>query len=307
MSVGGLLTGILIMFFPVYGIAGVGYEGIDLALIGSLTIGLAFLLGVVKILATSFTIGSGGSGGIFAPSLFIGAMFGVGFGGLFKLAFPSLVEQTYTYGLAGMAALFAGAAQAPFNVIFMIPEMSNDYALMPPIMLASFTSFFITWLFLKGSSIYTIKLQRRGINIKMGDPYILDLVNAEEVMTTKVVEIDANMPLSILELYYLEHHHTGYPVTKDGKLVGIVTINDIPNEGTDTKNLTVADIMSKTVITVNPDNKLKKVLEIMNEYKIGRLPVVKNDNPELIAGIITRTDVVDAIRLAASRTESEID
>ncbi|GAH83135.1 unnamed protein product, partial [marine sediment metagenome] len=91
MGVGGLLTGVLIMFFPVYGIAGVGYEGIDLALAGSLAIGFAFLLGAIKILATSFTIGSGGSGGIFAPSLFIGAMFGVGFGGLFKLAFPLLV------------------------------------------------------------------------------------------------------------------------------------------------------------------------------------------------------------------------
>ncbi|MHA1202532.1 MAG: chloride channel protein [Candidatus Heimdallarchaeaceae archaeon] len=305
MSVGGLLTGVLIMFFPIYGIAGVGYEGIDLALAGSLAIGLAFLLGAIKILATSFTIGSGGSGGIFAPSLFIGAMFGVGFGGLFKLAFPSLVEQTYTYGLAGMAALFAGAAQAPFNVIFMIPEMSNDYALMPPIMLASFTSFFVTWLFLKGSSIYTIKLQRRGINIKMGSPYILDLVDAKEVMTEKVVEIGAEMPLSILELYNLEHHHTGYPVTKDGKLVGIVTMNDIPNEGMDTKNLTVADIMSKTVITVNPDNKIKEVLEKMNEHKVGRLPVVKNDEPDLIVGIITRQDVFEAIRLAALRTESE--
>ena len=126
-------------------------------------------------------------------------------------------------------------------------------------------------------------------------------------MTTKVVEIDENMPVSILELYYLEHQHTGYPVTKDGKLVGIVTINDIPNRGTNTKKVTVGDIMSKTVITVNPDSKIKEVLEKMNEHKVGRLPVVKNDNPELIAGIITRTDVVDAIRLAASRTESEID
>lgn len=141
----------------------------------------------------------------------------------------------------------------------------------------------------------------------MGEPYILDLVDAKEVMTKQVVEIDENMPLSILELYYLEHHHTGYPVTKGGKLVGIVTINDIPKEDTGTKNLTVGDIMSKTVITANPDSKIKEVLDKMNKHKLGRLPIVKKDAPELIEGIITRHDILEAIRLASLRSESEVD
>lgn len=80
-------------------------------------------LGVLKMIATSFTIGSEGSGGIFAPSLYIGSMFGGAMGLLFHLAFPSVVHQPFMYALAGMAALFAGAAQAPINVIVMIPEM----------------------------------------------------------------------------------------------------------------------------------------------------------------------------------------
>jgi CIC family chloride channel protein len=305
-ALGGLGAGILLMLFPIYGIGGVGYEGIDLALLGKLTIGLAFLLALIKIVATSLSIGSGGSGGIFAPSLYIGTMIGVGFGGLFQLAFPNLIQSSFTYGLAGMAALFAGAAQAPLNVIFMIPEMSNDYLLIPPIMLTSFTSFFIAWLFMRGESIYTIKLRRRGIDIKSDRPYIMNLVTAKEVMTEDVITIQADMPASMVELYNLENKHTGYPVISEGKLVGIVTVNDLPENPEDRKNTKVEEITSSFIVVAEPDDSIHSVLELMNKHNIGRVPIVMKDNPKTLVGIITRHDIIKAYEIAAQKT-TEID
>ncbi len=304
-ALGGLGTGILLMFFPMYGIGGVGYEGMDLALAGKLSIGLVFLLAGAKIVATSLTLGSGSSGGIFAPSLFIGSMIGIGFGGLFQLAFPVLIHSTYTYGLAGMAALFAGAAQAPLNVIFMIPEMSNNYRLIPPIMLASFASFFVAWILMKGESIYTIKLKRRGVNIKTDRPYIMSLVKAKEVMTEDVVTIPAEMPSSILELYFLEHKHTGYPVISEGKLLGIVTINDLPEREEDRKTTTVGEITSGFIITAHPEDTIHSILEMMNEHNIGRVPIVPADNPKTIIGIITRHDILKAYEIAERKPREE--
>ena len=304
-ALGGVGTGILVMLFPIFGVGGVGYEGIDLALAGKLTLGLVFLLATAKILATSLSIGSGGSGGIFAPSLFIGTMFGVGFGGLFQLAFPNLIQNTYTYGLAGMAALFAGAAQAPLNVIFMIPEMSSDYLLIPPIMIASFSSFFIAWLLMKGESIYTIKLRRKGIDIRMDRPLVMNLVTAEEVMTRDVVTIPAEMPASMVELYHLEHKHEGFPVILEGKLLGIVTVKDVPEDMEQKRDKKVEDITSSFVITVEPDETIHNVLEKMLKHNIGRVPVVEKDNPKKIIGIITRHDIIKAYELAIKKPQEQ--
>ena len=166
-AIGGLATGIIGMFLIPYGVMGVGYEGINMVLAGKLGLTLLLVLGIAKMVATSFTIGSGNSGGVFAPSLYMGAMFGGALGLLFDMIFPNVITEPFTYSLAGMAALFAGAAQAPLSMIIMIPEMSNDYSLLPPIMASSVTSFAIAHLLLRGSSIYTLKLERRGVRIRI--------------------------------------------------------------------------------------------------------------------------------------------
>jgi len=301
-ALGGLATGFLIMLLPEHGIMGVGYEGVNKALAGELFLALLLILGILKMIATSCTVGSGGSGGIFAPSLYIGAMLGAAMGLLFDLAFPSIVDQPLTYALAGMAALFAGAAQAPINVIIMIPEMSNDFALIPPIMISSSTSFFVAWLFLRGSSIYTIKLHRRGIILRMGRPFILDLIKVEEVMTKKVITISPDMPASILELFFEEHHHTGYPVVEKGQLVGIVTIRDLQKLPHSIRNkVKIIEIASKNITVAYPDETVHSVLDKMHEKNIGRLPVVDRNNPRRLLGIISKRDIIRAHEIAAKR------
>ncbi len=301
-ALGGLFTGFLIMLFPSHGIMGVGYEGVNMVLIGELSMILLVTLGVLKILATSFTIGSGGSGGIFAPSLYIGSMFGGALGLIFHSMFPSVVHQPVPYALAGMAALFAGAAQAPINGIIMIPEMCQDFTLIPPIMASSMTSFFVTWLFLRGSSIYTIKLQKRGVNLRMGRLFPLDLIKVEEVMTKKVITVEPEMPVSALEMLFDEYHHTGYPVVKDGKLMGIVTLLDVQKLSHDIRRRTnVGEITSEDLTVTFPDETVHLALDKMHEKDIGRLVVVDRDDPYHILGIISKHDILKAEQIADQR------
>jgi len=305
-AIGGLIVGLIGVFYAGYGIMGVGYEGINLLLAGKLTLILLILLGILKILATSFTIGSGGSGGIFAPSLYIGSMFGGALGILFHMLFPSIVTQPVTYALAGMAALFAGAAQAPINVIIMIPEMSGTFTLIPPIMASSTMSFFIAWLILRGSSIYTIKLERRGIKLRMGRSFILDSIRVEEVMNRNIITLSPDMPVLALETLFEEYHHTGYPVVKDGKLIGMVTISDVQKVPPEKRaNLKIKDIASRKLVVTYPDETVHQALDKMYIKDVGRLPVVDRNDPTKIVGIISKHDILKAFELAARREIEE--
>jgi len=281
---------------------GVGYEGINQALVGSFAITLLLTLGILKMIATACTIGSGGSGGIFAPSLYTGTMFGGALGLLFHLISPGMISQPFTYSLAGMAALFAGAAQAPLTVIVMIPEMSNDYSLLPPIMVSSVTSFMVAWLFLRGSSIYTLKLERRGIKLRMGRAFVLKHIKVEEVMTKEVVSVRADMPLSALELLIEESRHHGFPVIEQGKLVGIVTFDEVANVPVEQRNkVKVKDVLSRSLTVAYPDESVQSALDKMYTKKVGRLPVVKRTDPRRLIGIITRSDIIRAYQMAATR------
>lgn len=305
-AIGGLLTGFLIMLFPSYGISGVGYDGVEMALLGAIPPLLMLLLGISKILASSLTIGSGGSGGVFAPSLYIGAMFGGALGSLYFTIFPkSYLGDPLGYQLAGMAALFAGAAQAPLNVIVMIPEMSGSYSLIPPIMASAGTSFIVSWLLLKGSSIYTIKLKKRGLKIKAFSSYMLDLVTVEEVMTRNVVTIPADAPYYLIVTLFEENPYGGYPVVdrKTGQVIGIITRSDIEKikKHLDDKTkglLTAKDIGKKKLVAVRPQDTVRDAYELMVRHDISRLPVVTDENK--LVGIITMRDILRAYELITS-------
>ncbi len=310
-ALGGIVAGLLLATFPEHGIGGVGYEGVNEALMGYLTLGILLALAVSKMLATSFTIGSGGSGGIFAPSLYIGAMFGGALSQMYMHLFGKVISEPLGYTLAGMAALFAGAAQAPLNVIIMIPEMSGSYSLIPPIMASAGTSFLVSWLLLRGSSIYTRKLERRGLKVRMLSSFILDSVKAEEIMTRDVVTIDANAPIAVLMTMFEENPYTGYPVVHDGKLVGMVTRYDLerakkeipPEKLSDMK---VIDIATKNVVKAYPDETIREVIEKMKKHKISRLPVVSREDPFKVVGIISIRDLVRAFEKAIEREEKGI-
>ena len=292
-ALGGLITGILIVLLPGYGIQGVGYGGLNLALAGKIGLGLLILLAVVKMVATAATIGSGGSGGIFAPTLYIGGMLGAALGMGFQWAFPTLVHQPLKYALAGMAALFAGSTLAPLNIMIMIPEITGDFGLLPPIMAASVSSFLVAWLLLRGSSIYTLKLQKRGTDLKMGKSFNLDFIKVEQIMNRDVIPADFDAPLASLETLAAKYDLAGYPVEKQGDLVGWVTLRDFVKTPAHRRNrLKVGDIASRDPVAAYPEETLHAALEKMEENRIDILPVVLRDRPQQILGVIGREDIL---------------
>lgn len=296
-AIGGLLTGLVGVFLAKYGVLGVGYEGIDLALRGALPAWLLLLLGVAKLLATSLTVGSGGSGGIFAPSLYMGAMFGGFFASLLS-GLPLVSRQPSVYYLVGMAALFAGAAKAPLTCIVMLPEMTDNYHLLPALMVACSMSYFVSSLLMRGS-IYTLKLRRRGVEIEPGiDP--LKLVKVSEIMTPleRVVSVRKDTPLSILYFMILESKHTAFPVLDDGRLVGIITLKQLSDmRQEEIGEMKVEDILRGELIVTYPDETAYDVLEKMNRFDVEILPVVDRADEGKLLGVVSKRDTLNAIIL----------
>lgn len=168
-ALGGILLGVIGIFtYKVNGfprVFGIGYETMHETLTIGLPFKMAMLLFLIKMLATSITVGSGNSGGIFAPSLFMGAMLGECFGIIANQLFPGSVAPAEAYALVGMAAFFSGAVRAPITSILMIFEMTGNYNLVLPLMLTAVSSsLFSKWL--SEDTIYTEKLTRQGINLK---------------------------------------------------------------------------------------------------------------------------------------------
>ncbi len=295
-SIGGLFTGFLGMFFLGYGVFGIGYEGLDKALGGSLSLRLLLILGVIKFLATGITIGSGSSGGIFAPSLYMGGMFGGALGYLMS-GLPFASKELYVYSIVGMAAFFAGAAKAPLTCIIMLPEMSGNYYLLAPLMLACASSNFISTVFMDGS-IYTLKLKRRGVEVdKIIDP--LKLVYVEEIMTESdhVVSVMPDTPLDVVTFMVWESEHTGFPVIDEGKYAGMVTLETlihVPQERL--KEMKARDIMLTDLPLIHPEDTSHYVMETLNRgHEI--LPVVDLRDSARLLGVVSDSDVLKAIQM----------
>ncbi len=164
-AVGGLLLGLILIKFP--HVFGVGYGAINEALFNRFSGMFLFFLVFLKIAATSITLGAGGSGGVFAPSLFIGAMAGGCFGWIANILFPTLTASPAAYALVGMGAMVAGTTHAPITAIIIIFEMSGNYKIILPMMITCILSTIVASSLKKGS-IYTIKLLRRNVDISGG-------------------------------------------------------------------------------------------------------------------------------------------
>lgn len=302
--VGMLLTGAVAVFYPE--VLGPGLHFIGEAIAENMAMSLTLLapLAIAKLVATSFTLGAGNSGGVFAPSLFAGAALGGSMGLIFHNMFPHLYINPGAYALVGMAATFAGAARAPFTAILIVFEMSGDYRLILPLMLATVISTFIAHA-LHRESIYTLKLARRGIILRHGrDVDIMEAVTVEQAMEREPATVREDMSVQELGEAFAREHVHGFPVLNDqGELVGIVALSDYEQATTrkDFADLRVRDIMSRDVTVVYPDESLWEALRKLGVRDVSRLPVVARDNPRKLLGIIRRRDIIRAYNVAVAR------
>jgi len=299
-AIGGLLIGIIGIFFPhVYG---VGYDAIGLALLENLSWYMLVALIFAKILATSFTIGSGGSGGIFAPSLFIGAMLGGAFGCMVHLLFPNITATYGAYSLVGMGALVAGATHGPITAILILFEMTGDYKIILPLMLSCILSSVVASQ-IKRESIYTLKLIRRGADIRAGkEVNIMKSLLVKNAMTRDVSTVSENMHLNKLLKHTFASKYSSFPVVdNNGLLSGIVTFQDFKEmvfeEGLEDL-IVVKDISIPNVITITRSQNLDEALKKIGLKNIEQLPVVDESNPRKIVGILSRRDIFSAYNKA---------
>jgi CIC family chloride channel protein len=292
-----------------------GYSGITHALAGGLDLPLVAMLIFLKIGATSMTLGSGNSGGIFAPSLFIGAMLGQAFGGVMNILFPEVTAPAGAYALVGMAAMVSGATHATITAILIIFEMTSDYRIILPLMAASVMSTFVAHR-LSPLSIYTLKLSRKGINIRQGrEVNIMSSLKVGEVMERDIETIRPDLALRRIVGKFNETNSDILPVTdKSGSIMGIVTFESI-REVLVGRKLDVlhdvviaADILTPVDedLSLTPNQSLNDAMMKMGANDVRSMPVVESTRTMLFIGMLTRRKLVNAYNRALLTEGSDI-
>jgi chloride channel protein, CIC family len=306
---GGFILGVIgLISFKVDGfprVFGVGYDSIGEALFGKLALQVTFGLLVLKFLATIVTLGAGGSGGIFAPSLFMGAMLGEAFGQIMNMVFPNITAPPGAYALVGMSAFFSSAAHAPITAVLILFEMTGDYLIILPLMLTTVIGTLVSRIISK-ESVYTMKLTRRGISLQRGrDVDVMETLFVKEVMRPAPDPVPASLPLGKVSILLDRVRMHGLPVMdKDDGLIGVISIRDIDHatiQSEDNLAKPVVDFCSRNLVWTNPNETVGTALKRMSQRDIGRLPVVDPDNPKKLIGWISRADIIRAYERALTR------
>ncbi len=302
-ALGGALLGALALFY--HQVLGDGYATIEHALHGELQLTLLLALVVTKLVATCLTLGSGNSGGIFAPSLFLGAMVGGAFGLGVEAQWPSVVGSPGAYALAGMAGIVAGSTHATITAILILFEMSGDYRMMLPLMLTAAAATLVAGR-LYPESIYTLKLARRGINLRQGrEVGVMASLQVSEVMKSDPEVVPAHMDLSTLVEFARQSSDSSFPVVdQNRRLTGIVSVQDIrevldENIDEDTAHLVVAqDIATLHPVFVTPEATLNDAMAGFGRRDVRYLPVVDNADNQRLVGVVDRGAVIGAYNRA---------
>ncbi len=315
-ALGGALLGILALAYPIFSpvswdrlpqVFNVGYEVIESTLQNEIVLGVVIVLLFLKLAATSLTLGSGGSGGIFAPSLFMGAMLGAAFGLVVNAIFPLIPAPPGAYALVGMAAVFSAVAHAPMTAVIIVFELTGDYRIILPLMLTVGVATLLSRILLKGESIYTLKLSRRGIHLKAGrDVDILQGVFVSDVMTSEFDTVSHDMTIVELSETFSRIRRNGFPVLDStGKLWGMVTINDleIAVQQNIPRRAKVSEIGTpfNKLVLAHPDDTIGDILLKMGPSEWRWLPIVSPLDPRQLIGLIRHEDVIRAYNVAMMR------
>ena len=284
--IGGFLIGLIALKYPE--VLGLGYETIDQALNGNMIIDLLLILIVVKIFAVSITIGSGGSGGILAPSLFIGAMTGGVIGMAVNILWPGAVASPGAYALVGMGAVVAAGTYAPITAILIIFELTNDYKIILPLMISCIIATILAAKIQEGS-IYTIKLLRRGLNINKGRSInVMEDLKVKTIMKKDFATVPVNAQLMLIVSRFIEHPGNSlFVINENRNLCGLITLDEIRPIMADAQSLQSLLIAKDLMIEhgfpkFSPDDSLAIVMKHLGSNSYD-LPVLSNG--EIIGSI----------------------
>jgi len=304
-AVGGLLVGLIALGWP--HVLGVGYQSINLVLGARLAVGTMLILVVLKLFATAFSVGSGFSGGIFAPSLVLGALLGGLWGDLATQLFPGLTAGIPAYALVGMGAVVSGATLAPITALFTIFELTYNFDIILPLMTCCIASLVVQRFY--GHSIYETKLLKKGIRIVRGhDVNLLRAMRVGDFMERKFEMLREDTRLGEMLVRAQESHYPHFLVlNRQDELVGILSMRDIKAflaEVGDLVELVVAaDIMTRNVHCLNPDDSFETAFEVFEGKQISTLPVVDPVNPLKVRGILKKSSLLLAYNQKILKTD----
>jgi CIC family chloride channel protein len=296
-ALGGVLVGAIGIAFPQ--VFGVGYSTITPALEGALAPALLGTLLVAKLVATSITVGSGGSGGVFAPSLFLGAMTGGLLGSFVHALFPDATASSGAYALVAMGAVVAATTHAPITSIVMIFEMTQTITIIPPLMTSCVVSTLLAT-FLTRESIYTTKLARRGVVLRADQhPSVLHRLHVRDVMSREVASVSASTRLEdILRLVAQSPHIEFYVVDDRGHLVGAISLSDLRQLFFDQEALrhvmVAGDLAVPNPPTVREDDDLDTAMQILGHSDLHEIAVVDAADPRRLIGTLTSQKMIEA-------------
>ncbi len=297
--IGAILLGFLGLYFPQ--VFGVGYENIEGAVHATIILKFLLILIPLKMLAVCFTLGSGGSGGVFAPSLVLGSLVGGAFGMILSFLFPDLGIEPGAYALVGMAAFFAGSAHAPMAAFLIMFELTGDYLIILPLMLAVTITTALSER-LHRESIYTLKLIRRGIDVKKERVRdIMESIKVGEILGKASATVLPSAPIDeIIRLVEKENRASVTVVDREGLFHGIITLDliiPLLRNREHLLNVIVAEDIAKSVPCIEELASLKEAMRMLVESGMDILPVVKGvGKGTKLTGTISKDDLLSAYR-----------
>jgi CIC family chloride channel protein len=290
--IGGVLVGLMGWFVPQ--VMGVGYEHVGAVLNGGMALRLMFLLLVLKLFAVTASYASGNAGGIFGPSLFLGAMLGGTIGTVAHNLFPYHVATAGAYALVGMGTVFAGIVRAPMTSVVMIFEITRDYAVIVPLMISNLVSLFIAT-HLQKQPIYEALARQDGIHLPTAETrqqeghrqVLLAMRPAKEILSADMTVQEALEKIRSSE-------STAWPVSDNQGVVGVLSLGKLQQAATAgpvTKRL--KELMDGGDFPhLHADHPLSLALERMGAFQVNALPVVSRANIHKLEGIVTLKDIL---------------
>jgi CIC family chloride channel protein len=301
--VGGLTVGLIGYFVPE--VLGVGYNYVEKVLNGDIVLKLVVLLAVLKIVATAVCYASGNAGGIFGPSLFIGAMMGAAVGGVAQKLFPGYTAGPGAYALVGMGTAFAGVVRTPLTSVFMIFEITRDYTIIVPLMISNLIAYFISHK-LQRQPIYEALSAQEGVHLPTAQSRShAERVQVRQAMRPAPAAVSPDLTIAMVLHQMKDSEFDAWPIADAGGLLAMIRSSDLEQAVDDgASNQKVAEILredserrpstAEDIPHVHPDHSLSLALEQMGTSGLNVLPVVSRANLRQLIGIIALDDILDA-------------
>lgn len=295
---GALIVGTIGIMFPQ--VMGDGYHFIEAVLYGSEMNKLLICLIFLKIFATAITLGSGGAGGLFAPALFIGTMIGGSFGSFAHKLFPDMTAGPGAYASVGIGAFLAASTHAPLTAIFLLFEMTGNYQIIVPAMLASIIGTVVATK-INEDSIDTVDFSREGIDIHEGrEVAIMKSLKVGLAITEDVNFISEKADINQLLMTFSETTSGFYfPVIDEtGKMTGIVSMTDVKNiihrDSQERSEQDVGSICHRDIIMLTPYDTLYRAMQLFDIKGLEEIPVVESLESPWVIGMLKRRSVISA-------------